>query len=364
MSEKLFIVYHDLGLGGIQRKIVEIVKYLQQKENIEILCVLKKKKKFNLKNEINFNNVKIVYYENWLRKKPPFVFFLIYSVWKFKPDYILAFSSPFAINSIIAKLLFPFKKITTVVSLEPTTKPSLQFPVYYKYHRPIMFLAKFVYPLADKVFTVNSVFAKDIVNKFNIPENKVRVTNNWSRFNNYDLKTTVKKFDLVFVGRLAPEKNLRFLFKVVKKLKIIEPDISLCVVGSGKDSNKLKKWIVDNNMKKSIFLVGNQAAVANFLMQSKIFVLPSKTEGQPIALLEAMSLGLPSVVSNYKGVRDVVKDGENGFIFKNSKELMDLTLRLLNNKRLRKRIGNKARKYALNVHTVDNVEDYLRAFKL
>jgi glycosyltransferase involved in cell wall biosynthesis len=78
-----------------------------------------------------------------------------------------------------------------------------------------------------------------------------------------------------------------------------------------------------------------------------VFVMTSLWEGMPLTLLDAQAIGLPAVVSDVVGCRDVVLDGVTGFICKSDVELMEKTRLLIRDAALRVRMGQAARSMAL-----------------
>ena len=80
---------------------------------------------------------------------------------------------------------------------------------------------------------------------------------------------------------------------------------------------RLKEYIINNNLTKNVFLIKTNN-VLDYLHLSKIFVMASMSEGIPCALLESMSCELIPIVPNVGDIADVVKHGKNGFIFDGS----------------------------------------------
>lgn len=78
-----------------------------------------------------------------------------------------------------------------------------------------------------------------------------------------------------------------------------------------------------NNIKNEVSFLGNRNNVSELLQNYNLFILPSRYEGMPIALLEAMSAGLPVIASDINVSREIINHGENGFMFE-SENYMDL----------------------------------------
>lgn len=167
-----------------------------------------------------------------------------------------------------------------------------------------------------------------------------------------------KDIVILFVGKLIPKKrpiDLLLAYEKIFNKKNIK-DISLVYVGDGELRKEIEKIIKDKNLYK-VFLVGfqSQKDLPKYYTIADIFVLPSDIgETWGLVVNEAMNFGLPVIVSNMVGCGpDLVKNGENGFIFKVGdieelkKSLEKLILNNLN-KELRNSCGLKSKQIIKN----------------
>lgn len=122
-----------------------------------------------------------------------------------------------------------------------------------------------------------------------------------------------EQIKIIMVGRLWPQKDPKTLFHAIKTLLDEKIDVSLTYVGDGELMHELKD--LAENYSNNISFLGWQNNISELLPQHDLFVLPSLWEGMPLAILEAMSCGLPCLVTNIPGNNDLVKDGYNGFLF-------------------------------------------------
>lgn len=100
----------------------------------------------------------------------------------------------------------------------------------------------------------------------------------------------------------------------------------------------------DTNLKLTGWL--SHEEVSRHLAKADVFLMPSLWEGMPLALIEAQAAGVPAVVSNVVGCRDVVQDGVTGFVCDNNEELCARTRQLIQDASLRKRMGDNAARMA------------------
>ncbi|NOT04592.1 MAG: glycosyltransferase family 4 protein, partial [Anaerolineales bacterium] len=115
-------------------------------------------------------------------------------------------------------------------------------------------------------------------------------------------------------------------------------------------------------LSNSVKLPGKTDQIARYLASADVFVMPSRWEGLPIALLEAMSTGLPSVATKVEGVDEVLLEGEHGLFVpvENPQALAQAILQLLRDPQARSRMGAAARLHISTKYTVDRMcEQYL-----
>jgi L-malate glycosyltransferase len=121
-------------------------------------------------------------------------------------------------------------------------------------------------------------------------------------------------WDVVFVGRLSPIKQVDLLLRALAVVKREIPGIRAVIVGDGPLRQELETLSAALGLGGVVEFAGQRADVASILGRSRVFVLTSKTEGLSLALMEAMMAGIPAVVSDVGDLGDLVRHGENGFL--------------------------------------------------
>lgn len=119
-----------------------------------------------------------------------------------------------------------------------------------------------------------------------------------------------------FIGRIAPQKNLLTLVHVALRLKNERIRFCMLIVGDGPDLPMLKKEAEDLGIADQIVFVGMQKNVLPFFSAMDVIALPSFTEGLPIVILEAMSLGLPIVASAVGDIPVVIEHEVSGLLLR------------------------------------------------
>lgn len=114
-----------------------------------------------------------------------------------------------------------------------------------------------------------------------------------------------KGFTLLHVGRLAPLKDHATLLHAIALTRIHHPDVQLWIVGDGPLDASLRKLTCELELQECVTFFGEQADVSPFLLAADLFVSSSITEGLPVSLLEAMSVGLSAVVTDVGGMGEI-----------------------------------------------------------
>ncbi|MCJ1972900.1 CDP-glycerol glycerophosphotransferase family protein [Lactococcus carnosus] len=118
------------------------------------------------------------------------------------------------------------------------------------------------------------------------------------------------------VGRLSPEKNQKLLIETFSDLIKSGVNAKLYIMGSGILEAELRAMIIDHQLTNSVMLLGQVDHIVDILKLMDYFVFPSEYEGQGMALLEAMSMGLTPITSDIPTSREILKAGYYGIICK------------------------------------------------
>lgn len=127
-------------------------------------------------------------------------------------------------------------------------------------------------------------------------------------------ENTCKKKRLINVGRLYDQKNQRMLIEAFSIVKNKFPDYELAIFGEGPLQDELQNLINEKGLSDSVKLMGKSTKILEELKTSEVFCLSSNYEGMSNAMIEAVCLGLPVITTDISGARDVIVDGENGYI--------------------------------------------------
>ncbi|WP_243337933.1 glycosyltransferase family 4 protein [Anaeromyxobacter soli] len=117
---------------------------------------------------------------------------------------------------------------------------------------------------------------------------------------------------VVYAGRLSPEKGVDVLARAWPRVVARLPEARLWMLGDGAERARLEELARREGVETSLALPGPVADVAPFLRAADAAVLPSRTEGMPVALLEAMACAVPVVATAVGGSAEVLRDGVTG----------------------------------------------------
>jgi len=161
---------------------------------------------------------------------------------------------------------------------------------------------------------------------------------------------------ILFVGRLAEKKGIRYLFEALPQIIRKFPKATLMIVGGGVLRNELEALARKLDIDTNVVFHGpaSRSDLPSIYANADVFVLPSviasdgDSEGLPNVLCEAMFSSLPVIASNVAGVPDVIEHERTGLLVqqKNSGEIAQSILRLLEDPELRERLGRNARDFA------------------
>lgn len=192
------------------------------------------------------------------------------------------------------------------------------------------------------------IFSKFFKNKIIIKRNVVDID-----VNNYCI--TELKYDVCFIGRLVYEKNIPRLLKILKELKLSNPQFKAVICGDGKEKEFLLNYIKENKLNQNIEYMGFVNDPLTYIAQSKLMIMTSRTEGTPMGALEALSLGKPIISTPVDGLVELIQNDKNGFLSNNDNEIICYITKILSDKKYYEKLC--ACTLRLNSE-INNVEEY------
>jgi glycosyltransferase involved in cell wall biosynthesis len=199
-----------------------------------------------------------------------------------------------------------------------------------------------------------------IVNKLLLIYNGINTNKYW---NSIEDNSGNKCLIIISVGRLAPPKNYASAIMAMSKLSTL--NFEYWIVGAGVLESELKSLVKRLKIEQKIKFLGFRDDIPELLTQADIFLQTSLWEGFGLAVVEAMSAGLPVVVSDVPGVQEVVGDNTNcGFLVNptSENEITQKIKTLIDNPPLRRSMGDNARIQAANFDISKTINQHLNLY--
>ena len=156
----------------------------------------------------------------------------------------------------------------------------------------------------------------------------------------------------VFVGRLDRQKGVDVLLKAAGQFLTATPNAALLIAGDGPMRQKVHRCCKADGGARYVGFVNDVPAL---LSAADMFVLPSRWEGWPLALGEAMSMGLPAIGADAAGIRDVITHGQTGLLVpaEDAAALASAMGQLAGDRELRQRIGAAGQQRVITDYSID-----------
>ncbi len=173
---------------------------------------------------------------------------------------------------------------------------------------------------------------------------------------------------LLFVGRLAHEKNVLFLLDVMKELKQRHLDVHLLLVGDGPAKEEIRNYSIQTGVDRQITLAGvvNRNDLPDYYQQADLFVFASLTETQGLVVLESLAASTPVVAIKKMGIANVLRDQDGALLIDEPdvKAFAQRVETLLTNASLYEEMKRRAKEYVtLNWSIESRVKEILESYK-
>lgn len=301
--KKVMFVCQSLGNGGAERVVSVLTDELSEADyRVFILTMTKEKQVYNI-NE----NVEIVAphknYNAGILGKLQRVKIIRDEIIKHKIDVVVAFSHYNAMFSVIASYGLPVR----IIGSERNDPAQLKNRKILNSTRNILY--KKLDCLVCQTDEAKAYFPNKIQDKTTIILNPISASI-------IDPYCGEKEKKIVTFCRLEPQKNLRMLIDAFEMLYEEYPDYELNIYGEGSERENLLNYIVSKGLVNVISIKPFCKDVHQKVMKATIFALPSNYEGLSNSMIEAMALGIPTVVTDCPcgGARMVIENNKNGIM--------------------------------------------------
>jgi glycosyltransferase involved in cell wall biosynthesis len=216
-------------------------------------------------------------------------------------------------------------------------------------------VAQFVYRSATRVICISDKVANKVIDGAEAAVNTRLIYNSVDAQLFSPASTDSVPNTILSVGNLISIKGHELLLRALGAVLPDHPNISCQIIGDGPERQRLTRLASDCNIAGKVRFLGRQdrKQVADAMRRCVLFALPSRYEGLGCVYLEAMSTGKPVVACRGQGIDEIIQHGSNGWLIEpgNLQELIAALSTLLQNLRLRRQIGEAARRTVLENHT-------------
>jgi len=357
MENKKINVLHLISTftqGGAEIQILNVIK--KKKENITVL-IMKDQTDEYLKQallkigcKVFFLNLKNGY------QHPKYLFQLLKVIKENDIDIIHSHEFGSMMWSILCKIAKP--KLKLVHSIQDSV-------IINNWSKTTLFFNRF---FLDMNIAVSEAILKDCFT-LNLKAVKIYNAVDTKKFNLIHEDTN--SFTIINIARITYyKKGLDIFIKALKECKNRGMKFVCYLVGRVLESDKdsleyLKRLIEDYGLLEEISFMGNREDIPELLARSDLFILPSRYEGLPLALLEAMAAKLPVIASNITGSIEVIENMKNGLLFE-SENHSDLAVKILflyNNREEIKRLAQSGYEYVQKFDISIISEKYWNIYK-
>jgi glycosyltransferase involved in cell wall biosynthesis len=373
----IVLISHDLGAGGAQRKMADVARCLTtngERTTATIHLLLQEGPPADPGERALFDSVAASVVRIHCRPPPwagvlavPFPFFCFWHVLRLRPERIIGFLRGPGIIAVALRRLFWWRRMRVGISDDSFPSGAIVEQTRGATHAAALRqLVRASYPRADWIAAASDAARSDLIESFSVPPERITVGRNWVSSASPTEQAVEGPamipdggFDLIYVGRLAPVKNLSLFVELVRDVREIHASVRAVIVGGGAGLAALERQCARLGLADNLTFAGWQRDVTPWLRASRLFLITSHHEGLPIAALEAMALGLPVIGTWYPGADELVQEGETGFLCRDRAEFVDRIRACLTQEDLRRRLGERAAERVASHFGPDNLRRFV-----
>ncbi len=366
MKKSVLIISYEfppLG-GGTANALYHLLKEFSKQKEIKISVVVSSVGRY--KEEQFSENIKIHYLDIFKNKNLHFQSFKDLSIYTIKATIFCKklvkkekFDLVHAFSGLPAGFIAMRLKLPYIVSLRGSDVPFYSDRFYFWDKIFFQKISKIVWSNSKKVIA-NSDDLRRLALK-TTPNKKIEVIENGVDVANFRQvkKKRQKQLILISTGRLIERKGYFYLIKALEGIK----NIKLILIGDGNSLKKLKKESAKRKVKVLFLGKKNHSEIPKLLQKADVFILPSINEGMSNSVLEAMACGLPVIITNTGGAKNMIS--ENGFIVekKSPESTREAVLKYYSNRDLLKRHSLKSREVAEKFRWGKVADQYLSIYE-
>lgn len=228
-------------------------------------------------------------------------------------------------------------------------------------------LHRILYKRVDKAVAISTVIKNNLIETTPISEDKIVIIHNAIDLNKFDRskydRHQIRKsfsfdsntFIFMNISRLSPGKGQDLVLKSISVIKNKLLDTKFVFVGSAQEDekfyeNQLKDFVERNGLNQLVTFLGFRSDIPELLSMSDAFIFPSHAEAFGISLIEAMAVGLPTIICKADGVLDIIIENETSLVFERNDHdaLAEAILKIRFDEKLREKLSQSSIERAKN----------------
>jgi len=337
---KLVMLLQDLDFGGTQRYAVNLLKNLDRKLFDVKLWVLRGGTDMVSAMAESVADCIWLSQSSWVG--PTALSNLALRLARYRPDILYTMT---VVPNIWGRMFGTVTKIPVIVSSWRDL-----YPKQYE---------SWMWPLSTRIITNSRTLKRVMAPKYGVDPLRVSVVPNGVDVDFFSPDPSCKATEptVLFVGRLAKEKDPFTLLEAFRLTVQRIPNARLDILGNGRLRDKLQLFVRRQRLENKVRLLPGTTDIRPMLKRSWVLAMTSIREASPNVILEAMATELPVVGTRVGGIPELVKDGDTGLIVepRDPKSVSDALCRLLENESERQVMGRSARKRVLTNHSTEQM---------
>jgi len=307
---RLLIIAPSMRGGGAERFITILLKYIDRASFVPVLALIQKEgpRLVDLPADVKVVDLNAGRVRYAILK-------LIKLIYCERPAIILATLGHVNLALLLCRFLTPagVKIIIRETNIPSVNLQNSLYPCLFS------FMYRVLYGRADKIVCQSKDMRKDLIERFGVSRDKTVVINNPVDVDVVRMRSRggrpileQRRGNLLAIGKLKYQKGFDLLIEAMLHVK--KKEVHLTILGEGPEMENLKKLKSDLGLSNQITLKGFVQNPYPYMAQADLVVLPSRFEGFPNVLLEAMACGKPIVAFGCPGdLNEIIKEGINGF---------------------------------------------------
>lgn len=365
-AHRVLHILPNLGSGGAERLVVSLLKFMKTEIDVG-LCVLYSRQGTILEKEVDRLSIPVWYLGKRKGPDPRMIWRVARVVKEFRPTVI--HTHRYVLRYVLPSIFFVQNEGVCIHTIHNEAEHEVDLVGTY-IHR-IAFRRGWVEPIA-----ISNVLATGVRDLYRIKRVPVILNGiETARFRAAsDARAEVRAafgidsndVVLLHVGRFAPQKDHLTLLKAFYVVSRQYKGTRLWLVGDGEGRRQVEHYVQSNALVDRVRFLGVRRDIPEIMAASDIFVLPSRWEGVPLVVAEAMAAGLPVVATAVGGVPEMITDGVTGLLVPVGavNALAGAIDTLIRDADMRRRLGQQARTVAASSLDISNTaRGYLNLYE-